>query len=259
MELNSKGELIRNFSTMELKLDTLDTLRYPPPIGVELNSKKFFTKRTLRSPLTVKKSLAFPSPLRTASSTRYKAKEAKDSLSYRSSRYRFTRVKLNFSEETWRRGWIGKPFFFLSNKSWRVKVPVCIIPSGKVEIIKISNFQTGVRREKTYDWAAWDGQCRGFPYRACELRSNFELGKLETGEKKKKKKNCFLFDAWWRRRKITSFPTIIRVCWLGYVFVVAVFWKVFVILFFSLSLFFRWEKKIWKSFELPNRIWEECK
>lgn len=150
-------------------------------------------------------------------------------------------------------------FFFLSNKSWRVKVPACIIPSGKVEIIKISNFQTGVRREKTYDWAAWDGQCRGFPYRACELRSNFELGKLETGEKKKKKKNCFLFDAWWRRRKITSFPTIIRVCWLGYVFVVAVFWKVFVILFFSLSLFFRWEKKIWKSFELPNRIWEECK
>lgn len=117
MELNSKGELIRNFSTMELKLDTPDTLRYPPPIGVELNSKKFFTKRTLRSPLTVKKSLAFPSPLRTASSTRYKAKEAKDSLSYRSSRYRFTRVKLNFSEETWRRGWIGKPFFF-----YRIKV-----------------------------------------------------------------------------------------------------------------------------------------
>lgn len=82
-------------------------------------------------------------------------------------------------------------FFFLSNKSWRVKVPACIIPSGKVEIIKISNFQTGVRREKTYDWAAWDGQCRGFPYRACELRSNFELGKLETGEKKKKKEKLF--------------------------------------------------------------------
>lgn len=79
-------------------------------------------------------------------------------------------------------------------------------------------------------------------------------------KKKEKKKNCFLFDAWWRHRKITSFPAIIR-RWLGYVFVlvVAVFWKVFVILFFfSLSLFFlffRWQKKIWKSFELPNRIW----
>lgn len=258
MELNSKGELIRNFSTMELKLDTLDTLRYPPPIGVELNSKKFFTKRTLRSPLTEKKfGISIPSPNREFNPIQSEGSEG--FVTYRSSRYRFTRVKLNFSEETWRRGWIGKPFFFLSNKSWRVKVPVCIIPSGKVEIIKISNFQTGVRREKTYDWAAWDGQCRGFPYRACELRSNFELGKLETGEKKKKKKNCFLFDAWWRHRKITSFPTIIRLCWLGYVFVVAVFWKVFVILFFSLSLFFRWEKKIWKSFELPNRIWEECK
>lgn len=119
MELNSKGELIRNFSTMELKLDTPDTLRYPPPIGVELNSKKFFTKRTLRSPLTVKKSLAFPSPLRTASSTRYKAKEAKDSLRIvLLGSSRFTRVKLNFSEETWRRGWIGKPFFFF----YRIKV-----------------------------------------------------------------------------------------------------------------------------------------
>lgn len=78
-------------------------------------------------------------------------------------------------------------------------------------------------------------------------------------KKKEKKKNCFLFDAWWRHRKITSFPAIIR-RWLGYVFVlvVAVFWKVFVILFFFFSLFFlffRWQKKIWKSFELPNRIW----
>lgn len=190
MELNSKGELIRNFSTMELKLDTLDTLRYPPPIGVELNSKKFFTKRTLRSPLTEKKfGISIPSPNREFNPIQSEGSEG--FVTYRSSRYRFTRVKLNFSEETWRRGWIGKPFFFLSNKSWRVKVPACIIPSGKVEIIKISNFQTGVRREKTYDWAAWDGQCRGFPYRACELRSNFELGKLETGEKKKKKEKLF--------------------------------------------------------------------
>lgn len=112
MELNSKGELIRNFSTMELKLDTLDTLRYPPPIGVELNSKKFFTKRTLRSPLTEKKfGISIPSPNREFNPIQSEGSEG--FVTYRSSRYRFTRVKLNFSEETWSgRGWIGKPFFF---------------------------------------------------------------------------------------------------------------------------------------------------
>lgn len=158
----------------------------------------------------------------------------KDSLR---SWYRFTRVKLNFSEETsrkWRRGWVGtaKPFFFFFFFFHRIKVDAVqgsgrprrcgIIPSGKVEIIKISNFQTGDRRrteDVRFGRLGWP--LSRFPYRACELRPNFELGKLETVEKKEKRKNCFLFDAWWRHRKITSFPTIIR-RWLGYVLVLVV-------------------------------------
>lgn len=71
---------------MELKLDTLDTLRYPPPIGVELNSKKFFTKRTLRSPLTEKKfGISIPSPNREFNPIQSEGSEG--FVTYRSSRF----------------------------------------------------------------------------------------------------------------------------------------------------------------------------
>lgn len=176
---------------MGLKLDTLDICPPPVRIGVELNSKKF-SQRSLYSPLTVKKSWHFHS-FSPASSTDIKRR--KDSLR---SWYRFTRVKLNFSEETtrkWRRGWVGETPFFLSNKSWRVKVSVCrgngIIPSGKVEIIKISNFQTGVRRQKTYDSAAWDGQCRGFPIERANFAPTSNLENWKPLKKKGKKEKLF--------------------------------------------------------------------
>lgn len=228
MELNSKGELIPNFTTMGTRYSRYSlTPSHWNWSGIK--KKKNFTTKLIFSINCERKKFAFPSSPRKFN--RYRAKEGFVTflVSIHAGKVKFLRGDVEKMAAGV--GWHGETlflFFFFH----RIKVDAVqgsgrprrcgIIPSGKVEIIKISNFQTGDRRrteDVRFGRLGWP--LSRFPYRACELRPNFELGKLETVEKKEKRKNCFLFDAWWRHRKITSFPTIIR-RWLGYVLVLVV-------------------------------------
>lgn len=157
--------------------------------------KKIFTTKLIFS-INCEKKLAFPFLL-PRKFNRYKAKEGFVTFLVSIPADHAGKVKfLRGDDEKMaaRVGW-RNPLFFLSNKSWRVKVSTGrgngIIPSGKVEIIKISNFQTGARRQKTYDSAAWDGQCRGFPIERANFAPTSNLENWKPLKKKGKKEKLF--------------------------------------------------------------------